>query len=424
MSETVLLACWWHRPFTNLPIIWAFEYGNRQNVTEIKEKWWPLIKGDADFWSCFLSPLPNKTQDDGYLHLLSACTNENWHTEECPGNRDTTRPLSMLRRSLGVVDKMAAVVGETPDPKWAATYAKLVPTPTGWFHVADATSRMGNTSHNCSFCAWKPGDKSRTKTSGDCMLPASGTGMMNGAWCAPSVGGRCPAGMGPCAQQFIAPSVSLVDGKEGMPNGGNYQDAFPVFPADAIGTNSSLTPAGAATVASDHSWSQGNAFTKVFSAAARVTGPGLLNATEVFNLFEGTLRSYQQPNFVPFNGVSGFETIGASEYVNYALLQSDPAGFLGLFEAWPPSMDASFARLRARGAFVVTSSFEAHTGGVGITTIVSERGERCILRRPLSWPRASVTVRHDGSPVDVEWVGGDAFLAFDTQPGMSYTLAG
>jgi hypothetical protein len=34
----------------------------------------------------------------------------------------------------------------------------------------------------------------------------------------------------------------------------------------------------------------------------------------------------------------GFETVGAVEYVNYMLLQSDPAGFMGLFEAWPSRM--------------------------------------------------------------------------------------
>ena len=55
-------------------------------------------------------------------------------------------------------------------------------------------------------------------------------------------------GMGFCSQQFIAPAVNTdskyySNGTPGMPNGGNYQDAFPVFPADAVGTNCSLTGA-------------------------------------------------------------------------------------------------------------------------------------------------------------------------------------
>ena len=229
--------------------------------------------------------------------------------------------------------------------------------------------------------------------------------------------------MGFCAQEFIAPSASLINGIPGMPNGGNYQDASPVFPADAVGTNSSVTPAGAATLASDASWGQGNSFTKVYSAAARVTGPGLLDATTIFNLFELTLKSYQQPNFVPFNGFSGFETIGASEYINYALLQSDPGGFLGLFEAWPPSMDASFTRLRGRGAFIVTLLF--NTGvGVGVATILGERGSRCVLRRPQSWSKAKVVVLSGGASAAVDWEGGDVFFAFDTKPGHSCMLTG
>jgi hypothetical protein len=71
--------------------------------------------------------------------------------------------------------EMAAAVGETADPKWSETYANIVPTPTGWFHVVDAGSNMGNITHNCSFCAWNPKDPERTATSGDCMMPASST---------------------------------------------------------------------------------------------------------------------------------------------------------------------------------------------------------------------------------------------------------
>ena len=29
-------------PYSNMPIVWAFEYGNRENVDEIRERWWPL----------------------------------------------------------------------------------------------------------------------------------------------------------------------------------------------------------------------------------------------------------------------------------------------------------------------------------------------------------------------------------------------
>lgn len=125
---------------------------------------------------------------------------------------------------------------------------------------------------------------------------------------------------------------------------------------------------------------------------------------------------------MPFGGGSGFEVVGATEYVNYMLLSSDPAGFLGLFEAWPKAGgDASFRRLRGRGAFVVSSSLVG--GKVGPTTIVSERGARCTLRRPASWPKSAVTVTAVSGRPELVWQG-DEFFSFETVAGTSYTLVG
>jgi len=112
------------------------------------------------------------------------------------------------------------------------------------------------------------------------------------------------------------------------------------------------------------------------------------------------------------------------------LLSSDPGGFLGLFEAWPKAGgDASFDRLRGRGAFVVSSSVVG--GKVGRTTIVSERGARCTLRRPASWPKSAVTVtavsevagKRKSVAVGLTWQG-DEFFSFDTVAATSYTLVG
>jgi hypothetical protein len=173
-----------------------------------------------------------------------------------------------------------------------------------------------------------------------------------------------------------------------------------------------------------HSWQQGNSFTKIFSAAARVIAPGLLNAEDVYKEWKQTLTSTQQPNFIPFNPYSGFETVGAIEYVQYMLLQSDPGGFIGLFEAWPHSAgNASFVNLRARGGFVVSSSFSKAV--VGTTKISSGRGAHCVLRRPQSWSKASIkVVGPGGTVVSIVWEGEDEFLAFDTAAGSSYELFG
>ena len=64
-------------------------------------RWFPLVKGEADFFSCFLQELPaNDTHRDGFLHDIGDCTNES------PGKcqmRDTVLTLSMMRRSFDVV---------------------------------------------------------------------------------------------------------------------------------------------------------------------------------------------------------------------------------------------------------------------------------------------------------------------------------
>ena len=109
------------------------------------------------------------------------------------------------------------------------------------------------------------------------------------------VNGVCPEGMGPCSQQGFAASVN-AEGKPGGISGGNSQSIFPAFPADAVGTSSSLAGVAAATVIDAKSWTQGNSFSKIFSAAARVVAPGLLNATDVFNYWTNTMESTQQPN--------------------------------------------------------------------------------------------------------------------------------
>ena len=92
-------------------VIWEWEYGDRSNVTRVKEKLFPLVKGEADFFSCWLQ----LNETDGKLHDLHDCTSESKGI--CAG-MDSTMTLSMARRSFDVVSEMATFVGETVDPKW------------------------------------------------------------------------------------------------------------------------------------------------------------------------------------------------------------------------------------------------------------------------------------------------------------------
>jgi hypothetical protein len=106
------------------------------------------------------------------------------------------------------------------------------------------------------------------------------------------------------------------------------------------------------------------------------------------------------------------------------LLQSDPQGFLGLFEAYPLSLGAaSFSKLRGRGAFLVSSSIST-AGMVGSTTLVSQRGSKCMFRKPQSWKKADLKVV-DGArkAVALDWESnGDVFFSFATDAATTYLL--
>ena len=92
-----------------MPIIWAWEYGSRQNLSQIRSRWFPLIKGEADFFTCFLQRL-NGTEDDGFLHDVGDCTNES------PGKcqmRDTVLVnLPLLTDYLHLVQCRCCRVGD------------------------------------------------------------------------------------------------------------------------------------------------------------------------------------------------------------------------------------------------------------------------------------------------------------------------
>jgi hypothetical protein len=138
----------------NMPIIWAWEYGDRKNKTEIMEKWWPLVKGEVDFFTCYLQ---KNATDDGYLHVLHDCTNES--PGICAG-MDTTLTLSLMKRSFDVASDMARFLGEPVDPKWAEVQAKTTPLALGYMHVEVRTriyARGGSTSNSTSATLpWPP----------------------------------------------------------------------------------------------------------------------------------------------------------------------------------------------------------------------------------------------------------------------------
>ena len=317
-----------------LPIIWGWEYGDRGNLTEIRERWFPLVKGVSDFFVCWLE----LDEADGLYHDNHDCFITPGDAGCAVDKKDKTETLAVVRRSLDVVGEMAAAVGEPVDPAWcenaaslfqfhfkndrfvetgsghtkrsadkrvcfrrAATRAKLAPYPSGWMHLSGATGRMtSNSTQNCSFCA--PFRYNHPGSSGDCQRTDGRVTQLNN--CTTSTDGVCPEGTAPCRNRVVGDSAG-DDDHSGLPSGTNSHSIFPAFPADAVGTNSTdwtVPMANTVKFAFPTSKTDSNAFTKIFSAAARLVGPGLLSADEVYQGWLDTLKATQQPNGVPFGG--------------------------------------------------------------------------------------------------------------------------
>jgi len=110
-----------------------------------------------------------------------------------------------------------------------------------------------------------------------------------------------------------------------------------------------------------------NGFCKIFPIAARIGWP----AEDLVAKFKaGILHQWRASNLIVFQGSGGIETSGSIEALNSMLLQHKD-GVMRVFPDWPASMDASFTRLRAKGAFLVTS--EQRNGRVLSIDIASEK---------------------------------------------------
>ncbi len=178
-----------------------------------------------------------------------------------------------------------------------------------------------------------------------------------------------------------------------------------------------------------------NGLCMAWPPATRVAGAA--RAASVLDAFEDALRATMNANFYPDLGGGGVEQFGAIEAVNGALLQSQE-GFLRFFPMWPPSENASFANLRARGAFLVSASFAggATAAPVLVLADASSAGaapaRNCSVLDPWSSPGAPppwrpLVVRDSGgAPVDVvadpTWTQRLPVWLFTARSGEQYTV--
>lgn len=133
-----------------------------------------------------------------------------------------------------------------------------------------------------------------------------------------------------------------------------------------------------------------NGIETCYPGAVRVGYP----ADEILARMKRRIEMDVHPNGWIVQGGGGIETFAAVPLaINEMLLQSYE-GVIRLFPNWNRQKDASFSRLRAYGAFLVTSSLK--DGTVREVDIISEKGRPCNLENP--WGSQSVRIIRNGKP--------------------------
>jgi hypothetical protein len=167
-----------------------------------------------------------------------------------------------------------------------------------------------------------------------------------------------------------------------------------------------------------HSWSvtkggnSFNGFCKVFPIAARIGWP----ADDLVAKFKAAIQYQWRPsNLTVFQGGGGIETAGSIEALNSMLLQHED-GVMRVFPDWPATMDASFTRLRAKGAFLVSSQFRG--GKVAVIDITSEKGGPLVIQSP--WDNSPIRISGSTSSLKPDSNGR---ISLNTMPGKSYHLS-
>lgn len=170
-------------------------------------------------------------------------------------------------------------------------------------------------------------------------------------------------------------------------------------------------------LANKNIWSQINETPKIYLNATRCG----VEPQYIISKFKQLLDSSMCENFVIQDGYHGIEKAGAIEFINTMLLQSDN-DIIKVFPNWTGA-DASFTRLRERGAFLLSSSM---TGGqVDYIEITSEKGEPVKLVNP--WENSVVKVTDESGQEITYKKGttvntGEKTIEFDSRENAVYTI--
>lgn len=168
-------------------------------------------------------------------------------------------------------------------------------------------------------------------------------------------------------------------------------------------------------------WSQRNNFPRIYTMAVRSRYP----AATIVPEFAKVISDSIQPNLRIKDPSHGVEKVGATEAVNNMLMLTDQ-GITKVFPNWLPDKNASFARLRAKGAFLISSEYDAALRAAKYVEIESEKGGEFTLASP--WMSQVTVTDSNGNEVQYEegsapnW-SNEKTITFDTNAGETYTVS-
>ena len=119
-------------------------------------------------------------------------------------------------------------------------------------------------------------------------------------------------------------------------------------------------------------------------------------------------------NFLILDGHHCLEKTTFVETINSMMLQS-VEGVLHLFPCWP-EQPASFTRLRTKGAFIVSATYDGQH--VTSLTVQSERGNICRMKNPWAGKKIKVTENGRELPISNE----EGICSFSTRAGQTYEI--
>jgi alpha-L-fucosidase 2 len=158
-----------------------------------------------------------------------------------------------------------------------------------------------------------------------------------------------------------------------------------------------------------------NGFCKIFPIAARIGWP----ADDLVAKFKvAILHQWRPSNLTVLQGGGGIQTCVSIEAINSMPLQHE-ASVLRIFPDWSHAMDASFTRLRAKGAFLVSS--EQRAGDISFVDIIGEKGGDLHIANP--WASRKVAVTTYGKPTQRVSADDSGQLLLQTTASLHYHLA-